>query len=195
MTGAAELDRRLLESFPLPELPDGDKNERGRLLIIAGQRSLPGAALLCAQAAMRAGAGSLKIATVQSVAANVGIAVPESRTIGLAEAEDGGFARSAVAKIGEHAEDVDAVIAGPGMLESPVCEAMAEALLKAGTPVALDAGILRSLPPVDDAAAKAKTPPILLPHAGEMATLLGCEKEEVEADPVGQRLRALTPAA
>jgi hydroxyethylthiazole kinase-like uncharacterized protein yjeF len=184
MSAPAELDRALLKGFPLPKQPDGDKNERGRLLVVAGQRSLPGAALLCAKAAMRAGAGSLKIATVESIASHVGIAVPESRTIGLPEAGDGGFAQAAVPRIGELADGVDAVIAGPGMLESSTCEAIARALLKSDAAVALDAGILRSLPSAD-ASKPAKPPPILLPHAGEMAALLGCDKEAVEGDPVG----------
>ena len=183
MTGRVELDRHLLRDFPLPELPDGDKNERGRLLVVAGQRSLPGAALLCAKAAMRAGAGSLKIATVESISTHVGVAVPESRTVGLTEADDGGFAQDSVATIGEFAKDVDAVIAGPGMLESSTCEAIAEALLQSPAAAALDAGILRSLPSAG-AANTSKAPPILLPHAGEMAALLGCEKARVEADPV-----------
>ena len=198
MSGPAELDRNLLRNFRLPEQPDGDKNERGRLLVVAGQRSLPGAALLCATAAMRAGAGSLKIATVESIAVPVGLAVPESRTIGLPEAHGGGFATEAAAEIGQLAEGVDAVIAGPGMLESATCAAIAEALLKSPAAVALDAGILRSLPPVDDAAARSKPMPILLPHSGEMAALLECEKEDVERDPVAcgqrcaERYRAIT---
>jgi hydroxyethylthiazole kinase-like uncharacterized protein yjeF len=185
MSEPAELNRLLIQDFPLPELPDGGKNDHGRLLVVAGERSLPGAALLCATAAMRAGAGSLKIATVESIAANVGTAVPESRTIGLAEAEDGGFAPQSVEQIAELAEDVDAVVAGPGMLASPTCEAIAAALLKSDAALALDAGLLRSLPPVNQDASGSKPPPVLLPHAGEMAALLGCEEEKVEADPVG----------
>jgi hydroxyethylthiazole kinase-like uncharacterized protein yjeF len=185
MTGPVELDRRELRDFPLPDPPDGDKSDRGRLLVVAGQRSLPGAALLCAKAAMRAGAGSLKVATVESIAANVGIAMPESRTIGLAEAEDGGFSEAAVGKIRELAEHVDAVIAGPGMLESATCKAIAETLLETRAAIALDAGLLRSLPAADDSAAGSKPLPILLPHAGEMAALLGCGEQAVEADPVG----------
>ena len=188
MTTPAELDRALLKDFPLPKQPDGDKNERGRLLVVAGQRSLPGAAQLCATAAMRAGAGSLKIATVESIATQVGIAVPESRAVGLPEGDDGGFAEAAVSMIAELADDVDAVIAGPGMLESATCEALAEALLQTDAAVALDAGILRALPSAD-ASKPAEPAPILLPHAGEMAALLGCDKEVVQADPVGCGLK------
>ena len=62
MSGPAPLTRATLGDFPLPPVEDGEKNSRGRLLVIAGSRELAGAALLCATAAMRAGCGKLKIA-------------------------------------------------------------------------------------------------------------------------------------
>ena len=189
MSAPAPLDRSALDSFPLPPVDDGDKHSRGRLLIVAGSRSLPGAALLCALSAMRAGAGKLKIATVASIAAHIGVAMPESRTIGLDEADDGGFGDGAVDSVAELGGDVDAVVAGPGMFESSACEAMAGALLETGAALAFDAGMLRSLPPRADDVKAASQPPILLPHAGELAAMLGCEKAEVEADPIGCGVR------
>lgn len=185
MSEGKTLDRQALEDFPLPPVDDGDKHSHGRLLIVAGSRSLPGAVLLCALAAMRAGAGKLKIATVESIAAHVGVAMPESRTIGMAEADDGGFADAAVDQIADLAGDVDAVVAGPGMFESSACEALAAALLTTDAALAFDAGMLRSLPQRTAEAARAGKPPILLPHAGEMAALLGCDADDVEADPIG----------
>ena len=184
MSEAAELDRHALEAYPLPPVSDGDKHSHGRLLIVAGTRTLAGAALLCAHAAMRSGAGKLKIATVDSVAPLVGVAMPESRSIGLDESEEGGFTATAADQVAELAKDVDAVVAGPGMFESSACEAMAGALLKSSAALALDAGILRSLGPCAGEAKRAKVPPVLLPHAGEMAALLGCEEGLVEADPI-----------
>jgi len=182
---AAELDRAALEGFPLPPLAGGDKNDRGRLLVIAGSRGLPGAALLCALAAMRAGTGKLKIATAASIAPQVGVAMPESRTIGLAESADDGFAMSALDQLLELASMVDAVVAGPGIAESAVCAPLAGALLKSSAACALDAGMLRALPGLEaDSKAEAKMP-LLLPHAGELAALLCCEQESVEEDPAG----------
>jgi ADP-dependent NAD(P)H-hydrate dehydratase len=113
MSEPLALDRSALDKHKLPEIGDGDKHSHGRLLVIAGTRSLAGAALLCATGAMRAGAGKLKIATVRSVAPQLGIAMPESRTIGMDEDEDGGFASSAIEALAGLADDVDAVIAGP----------------------------------------------------------------------------------
>lgn len=184
MSETFALDRQALAHFPLPTIEDGDKHSHGRLLIVAGSRTLAGAALLCARAAMRAGAGKLKIATVESVAVQLSVAMLESRTIGLAEDADGGFADPAAGQVAELARDVDAVVAGPGMFESSACEAMAAVLIGSGAALAFDAGMLRSLPPQAERVRQARQPPILLPHAGEMAALLGCEKDDVEKDPV-----------
>jgi ADP-dependent NAD(P)H-hydrate dehydratase len=198
MSEAQALDRSALDRHPLPSIDEGDKHSHGRLLVIAGTRSLAGAALLCATAAMRSGAGKLKIATVATVAPHVGVAMPESSTIGMDEDEDGGFAESAVGPLGQLASEVDAVVAGPGMFESPACGRLAAELLGGPAALALDAGLLRSLLPHASASKQAKQAPILLPHAGELAALLECEKAEVEQDPVGcgrvcaERYRALT---
>lgn len=185
MSETDALDRSALEAYPLPPLEDGEKHSHGRLLIVSGSRTLAGAALLCAQAAMRSGAGKLKIATVESVAPHVGVAMPESRTIGLPESEDGSFATSAAEQVAELAADVDAIVAGPGMFESSACEAIAAAVLKSGAALALDAGILRSLPPLAAESKRSANPPVLLPHSGEMAALLGCPESDVESDPIG----------
>jgi NAD(P)H-hydrate repair Nnr-like enzyme with NAD(P)H-hydrate dehydratase domain len=63
--------------------------------------------------------------------------------------------------------------------------AMPEAMVKNGNRLALDAALLRVLPQREADAKRAEIPPILLPHAGEMASLLECEEDEVEADPLG----------
>ena len=59
-----KLNRAALKAHPLPPVVDGDKESKGRILIVAGSHAVPGAALLAASAAMRAGAGKLRIATV-----------------------------------------------------------------------------------------------------------------------------------
>ena len=87
MSGPVRLDAELLEVLPAaaPAPEDGDKEDRGRALIVGGSRELPGAAILAGVAALRAGAGKLQIATDESVAVAIGIAVPEARVIGRAD--------------------------------------------------------------------------------------------------------------
>ena len=99
------LDRAALRDHPLPPVRDDDKESKGRILVIAGSRQVPGAALLTATAAMRAGAGKLRIATVNSIAIQIGIAMPEAMVVGLAEAEEGAFARAAVRPLAEQAKE------------------------------------------------------------------------------------------
>lgn len=173
-----------LKRHPLPPMVEGDKNAHGRLLVIAGTRDIPGPALIAANAAMRAGAGKITIATVASVAPQLGMHVPEAMVVAMAEGRDGGFARSAVNDLAELAGECDAVIAGPGMSPTPVATQLAAKLCRVGVPLALDAALLHGLAPVARAAREARPDTILLPHSGEMASLLDCDQEEAEANPL-----------
>jgi len=181
------LDKTALEDHPLPPVIDGDKETKGRILVVAGSREVPGSALLCATAAMRAGAGKLRIATVDSVAIPIGVAIPEAMVMGLPEDAQGGFALAAAARLREQAAKVDAVIAGPGLAQNAACAQIAKALLETDARVALDAALLHALQPLES---QRPTAPVLLPHAGELASLLDCDEAEIERDPVACGLNA-----
>ena len=187
MTKSKPLDRAALEHHPLPPVVDGGKETKGRILIIAGSREVPGAALLCATAAMRAGAGKLKIATVESAATAIAIAMPEAMVIGLPEAADGGFARGAISRIAELAGEVDAIVAGPGVRPNEACGAMAARLMAADTALALDVAFLEALEPLGESRGK---PAVLLPNAQELAALLDCAEDEAEREPIRCARRA-----
>ena len=181
------LTRAALKAFPLPPVVDGDKETKGRILIIAGCREVAGAALLVANAAMRAGAGKLQMATVEAVAVATALAMPEAKVIGLEEGRDGGFTKAAVRGLAEQAEQADTIVAGPGMAGAGTCAALADALLATDKRLVLDAALLHSLkPPRSD-----RDPlPILLPHAGELASLMDCDEDAVADDPIDCGLRA-----
>jgi ADP-dependent NAD(P)H-hydrate dehydratase len=182
-----KLDRSALDAHPLPAVVDGDKETKGRLLIVAGSRDVPGAAMLAATAAMRSGAGKIRIATVCSVAAQLGLAVPEAMVLGLEQGKDGGFARSVAGAIAEQFDRTDAVVGGPGLAQNDACGDIAKALVASDARVALDAALLRELEPISH---ERSSLPVLLPHAGELASLLDCDEAEIERDPLGCGLRA-----
>ena len=190
MSAPQPLDRDILAAYPLPRVVDGDKNSKGRILILAGSRDVPGAALLAARAAMRAGAGRLRIGTVASVAAQLGVAMPEAMVIGLPEHRDGGFAGSAVERIAELAERADAVVAGMGVEQGDICTRIASALLESDAALAIDAALLHSLDPLASSASSRASMPVLLPHSGELAALLHCDEQEVAAEPLRSGRRA-----
>jgi hydroxyethylthiazole kinase-like uncharacterized protein yjeF len=191
------LDNNVLRDWPLP-MPsaDGDKEERGRVLVIAGSREMPGAVILAATAALRAGAGKLTIATGASVAQLVALAIPESRVIELPETVSGGIAPAAAEAIGPLLARFDAILIGPGMLDEPVTCAFVMALLPKlhDTRLVLDACAMnvvrRQLQAVDanhhaqqKYVASFATPVALTPHAGEMAHLTGSDKDTILANP------------
>jgi len=91
------ITRQLLQDWPLP-VPDeeGDKEGRGRTLIIGGSKEVPGAVILAGTAALRAGAGKVQIAVGESIALHVACAIPEVRVFALPETEDGSIAPAGV---------------------------------------------------------------------------------------------------
>jgi hydroxyethylthiazole kinase-like uncharacterized protein yjeF len=184
------LDRQALDDHPLPPVIDGDKETKGRILIVAGSRDVPGAALLAAHGAMRAGAGKLRIGTVESAATALGMAMPEAMVFGFAQAQDGGFAGDAVEQMRAAAADVDAVVAGPGVKRGDVCKRMTDVLLETSAALALDVAFLRTLEPLHDRELDRPSAPVLLPNAPELASLLDCDADAIERDPVGCGIRA-----
>lgn len=183
-----EVDEALLRAWKLPEADeDGDKERRGRVLVIAGSREMPGAAVLAATAALRAGAGKLVIATPQSAAQSVAVAVPEARVIALPEAEDGGPAADGVRVLQAIAGDTAALLAGPGMIGGDSTQAFLRALLPlfGEATVVLDALAMDAVM----SAGPFAQPVILTPHAGEMAHLTGAEKSDAQEEPQAMALR------
>lgn len=187
------LDRELLVGFPLPEhADDADKEDRGRLLVIAGSRELAGAALLAGVAGLRAGAGKLQIATARSISVQLSVAVPEARVIALAETETGDIDGNAVAPLVEQAAEAQSVVIGCGLLPGPSLERLLDALLRCGEsfPLVLDAAALGSLGDRAELLKAWKGGAIVLPHAREMARLLDCDPQSVTRDPLGSARRA-----
>jgi len=181
---AAPLDRGELGKFPLPPIEEADKNAHGRLLLIAGSRETPGSAAIAATAALRAGCGKVSIATAESIAPNVALAVPEARVLYLPESRRGGFTRAATRLLAENVADYDAVVAGPGLAEGQGCSRLAAELLDLEIDrLVLDAAMLHALAPHDDEARDSRTP-ILLPNSAEMASLMGVGEEEFEKRPL-----------
>jgi len=182
----------LLRRWRLPQPhPQLGKDGRGNVLVIGGSAQVPGAVILAAVAALRAGAGRIQIATARSVAPHVAVTVPEACVIALAETRTGELGPGIHSSLEEPLSTSDAVLLGPGMrvetraslaLLPQACRARAEATL------IIDAGALAGVAHYRRSSKNRAL--ILTPHAGEMATLWGCEREEVLAQPLEIARRA-----
>lgn len=155
---------RLLVRWPLPALdPTGGKVSRGSLLIAGGSDEVAGAATLAGLAGLRAGAGTLTVATTRGAASIVAGAIPEARVVTL-PARRGEL--SSPASIAKLAAECDAVVLGPGS------KAKLAAAIGGKATWVVDAGAIAGV-------RRRSERVVLTPHAGEMATLCGLEPDEV----------------
>jgi hydroxyethylthiazole kinase-like uncharacterized protein yjeF len=195
-----DVTTELLRNWPLP-MPgaEGDKEERGHVLVLGGSREMPGAVILAATAALRAGAGKLTVATGASVAQLVASSMPEARVIGLAESEAGGFLPEAIARLDPLADRVNAILIGPGMQDEAAAAELVHGLLGrmqgSDTAVVLDAcamGTLLHAPggAQPGVAFRFEQPVIVTPHCGEMAHLTGIAKPDIVAGPDARAVAA-----
>ncbi|WP_298459119.1 NAD(P)H-hydrate dehydratase [uncultured Cellulomonas sp.] len=171
----------LLRDWSLPAT-ESSKYGRGQVLVVGGARGTPGAAMLAAVAALRAGAGRLTLAVAESVAVAVAVAVPESGVLGLPETAGGSVRGDAAERIAGTAGSSDAILVGPGLDDAEETAALLQGLaphIGADTPVLLDAYALGVLPGLDDVVAALAGRLVLTPNTGEAARLLG---EEIDPD-------------
>ena len=173
----------VLRGWPLPE-PSGGKNARGSILVIGGCAETLGAVLLAAEAAMRAGAGKLQVATVASMAPYVAVALPEALVRALPATEGGAIAPEAAETVRDLAEAADAVLIGPGMADKEATQGFGERLLPhLRGPLALDALGLATVTAEESCVHHLDGNVVLTPNPTEAAYSLHVDEDEVDDDP------------
>ena len=169
-------------------LPDSFKNTHGHVLVLAGSRGYTGAAVLCANAAMRAGAGLVTIGTPASSQNAIGAAVmPEVMTTALAETDRGALSDEAIDHAVRLMAKVNAIAIGPGIsaTDERTRRFVHSLVEQRKTAVVIDADALNCLSPwPTDLQGSDAAPLILTPHAGEMLRLLGTMDKSILEDRV-----------
>ena len=193
MTRPQPLDADWLLAHPLPvHGGDTDKNSRGRVLLAGGAALVPGALALTAEAAFRAGAGKVQMATVAPCAVPLGIAVPEAATIALPMDEAGEIGIDAVPLLQKAMDRCDAFILGPGMSDGARAAELVEALLaepRDDLAILLDAAAIACAGRFRAMLCRHEGRVVLTPHHGEMTALTGEEATVIAADPAAAALR------
>ena len=159
--------------------PDGHKGTYGTALIVAGSRDMAGAAVLCGRAALRGGAGLVRVACPAAVQPVVAAGSPCYMTVGLPDDAD-----AAAKQVIEAAAGADAVAVGPGLGQTAEGFAVARRVARElpGKPTVVDADGLNALAPFTPAFRGRSVPLLLTPHPGEFARLAGVSVAEVQAD-------------
>jgi NAD(P)H-hydrate epimerase len=164
----------IVETIPKlePRATDAHKGDFGKVCIIAGSRGMSGAAALAGRAALRAGAGLVRVATPKSVLPIVASIEPSFTTIALPEDSSGRISAKAISVILEAVAENDAVAFGPGIGVSGALRSVLEALLRQeGLRLVIDADGLNNLAAMKDWPDKLKANLIVTPHPGEMKRL------------------------
>lgn len=148
--------------WPVPG-PTSDKYSRGVVGIDSGSAQYSGAAVLGVTGALYAGAGMIRFVGPEPADAIIRASLPSVT----------------------HGEGrVQAWLCGSGWGSADDNRARLERRLADGVPAVIDADALSVLPEHLPYGC------LLTPHAGELARLLGAERAEVEADPIGSARRA-----
>jgi NAD(P)H-hydrate epimerase len=165
-----------------PKLPRHlHKGAAGRAYVLAGSRGMSGAAILAAQAGLRAGAGLVEVGLPAELDVIFSAAAPEALSHPLPHTEGGGLAPEAAGAVRERAAAADAVALGPGLgREDATASLLAEVVRRLRRPVVVDADGLFLLGL--EGLTRRRLRGVLTPHPGEMATLFGVSAAEVQRD-------------
>ena len=183
------LDAAWLAAHPLPQpADDTDKNARGRVLAVGGSERVPGALRLTGEAALRAGAGKVQLATVERAALQLGLLVPEAAVIALPAGDGGELAAECGERAAAMLDRCDALVLGPGTGADCPAAALLRPLLaepRESLTLLLDAAMLAAAPRLRDMIRAHRGRIVLTPHPGEMARLMECDAAQVADDPDG----------
>jgi hydroxyethylthiazole kinase-like uncharacterized protein yjeF len=153
----------------LPKRSDeSEKRRSGAPLILAGSAQFPGAAVLCARGAARAGAGYVTVATPPGAAAAIRTHLIEQVVVTF----DDGDALAGAGEICDLLNHCGAIAIGPGLgLSDSVGAIVRTVIERTDLPIVADASALFHLSKHLDLLRGKRI--VLTPHAGEFARLSG----------------------
>jgi hydroxyethylthiazole kinase-like uncharacterized protein yjeF len=189
MTEPRRVTPELLRAWPLPE-PGSDKEARGVVLVVGGNRGTPGAVILSGEASLRVGGGKLQVATAEHNAAQVARALPEALVAGLGEDDNGDIATSAADEVVSLGRASAVSLLGPGLLDpDTAARLLAEVVPQLEGPVVVDALGSAYVTHHPDGLHHLDGRAVMTVNPTELARTLGVDDEQVDDDPVAASVR------
>ncbi len=154
--------------------PDAHKGTFGTALIIGGSRGMTGAVVLAGMAALRGGAGLVRLAVADRCLETVAAYEPSYMTAPLPDDVDGRISAAAHTRIVELAGAATVVALGPGLGRSPGLDRLVGLLYEElSLPMVCDADALNALSTDRELIPRHAAPRVFTPHPGEFARLVG----------------------
>ncbi len=161
---------------------DSHKGDFGHVFILAGSERFVGAACLCAQSAMRAGAGLVTLGIPRSLHPIAASKLTEAMTLALPETKNKSLSKGALREIKDFSKKAGCLLMGPGLSDDPETQQLIRDLIvEIDLPLVLDADALGALSGHLAILKSLKNKAVLTPHPGEMARLCGLCVDEVQA--------------
>ncbi|POT57029.1 bifunctional ADP-dependent NAD(P)H-hydrate dehydratase/NAD(P)H-hydrate epimerase [Citrobacter amalonaticus] len=160
-------DASLLAHWLTPRRATSHKGDHGRLVIIGGDRGTAGAVRMTSEAALRAGAGLVRVLTRSENIAPLLTARPELMVHELTSQS-----------LDDSLEWADVVVIGPGLGQQEWGKKALQKVENFRKPMLWDADALNLLAISPDK----RHNRVITPHPGEAARLLGCAVAEIEND-------------
>ncbi len=156
-----------------PERPSvSNKGDFGHVLCICGSKKMPGAAVLCAKAALRSGAGLVTVAFPESAYIPVSSMLTEALLMPLEETEEGTLSRNAVNTLEKNIFKFNAVVIGCGMcVNEDTAEIVRWVINNTDVPVIIDADGINSIATDINILHGTNKKLIITPHPKEMSRL------------------------
>ena len=175
-----------LPSHALPRLArrasNAHKGDFGSGLLIGGSRGMAGAIALAGLAALRAGAGLVRLAVPDQCLSTVAAFSPCFMTIPLADDKHGRLAWGCLEQLEQPFASASCVAVGPGLGQSVALRRLVKRLVRTATcPLVIDADGLNNLKESSVWYRRHSSPLVLTPHPGEWARLSGIPAHEREA--------------
>lgn len=164
-----------------PRPLDSNKGTFGRILVLAGSRGMAGAGILCASAALRGGAGLVRLAVPDEVLPQVAAANPCYLTAGLPQDAHGLLSAFAEEPLLDLAKTKHVLAVGPGLgVSSAITNLVFALLARVPIPLVLDADGLNAVLNNTQKLQGHLGPLILTPHPGEFARLVQADIATVQ---------------
>lgn len=166
---------------------DVHKGSCGRILMLAGSLGMTGAAALAAEAALRIGAGLVTLAVPERLYPVLAAKLTEVMVVPIPDAGTGYFGgMKALETALSLAQNMDTVLIGPGLgRKAETSEFVRLFAADVKVPLVMDADAIAAFQGHLDALRDLPQVPILTPHLGEFAALLGKTVDAVEDDLLG----------
>lgn len=175
-----------------PRSPEGHKGTYGHVLVAGGSRTMSGAGLLAARAALRSGSGLVTWALPEELLLPMTGAAPEIMLQPVAAAIGGVWNEASAGEVLKLAEKRDVLSAGPGLGRFPGDSVWIRRLWEESTqPLVVDADALNALADAEDFKVwkPRSSDTVLTPHPGEMARLTGKSTAAVQRDRIGTAMK------